>query len=129
MITRKNKKIHKISKRVLQMWKDPTSVWGKNKPLEKFWQGLASGKYVVIIYKNGNYKLDKKKISYNEIDVNTEIEAVLTSNFSQDAYEVYLYPKAKDKSVNYVINNYKKYFKSMKPIKEMPFHKKIKVPS
>ena len=38
--TRKLKKIHnktakKVSKRVLKMWKDPTSVWGKNKPLEK----------------------------------------------------------------------------------------------
>jgi hypothetical protein len=38
--TRKSKKIHnktskKVSKRVLEMWKDPTTVWGKNKPLEK----------------------------------------------------------------------------------------------
>ena len=41
--TKKNKKTRnktskKISKRVLEMYKDPTSVWGKNKPLEKFWK-------------------------------------------------------------------------------------------
>ena len=42
----------------------------------------------------------------------TDIVAVLSAPLSQDAYEVYLYPKAKDKSVEYVIKNYKKYFKS-----------------
>lgn len=31
---------------------------------------------------------------------------------SQDAYEVYLYPKAQDSSVEYVIKNYKKFFKA-----------------
>ena len=39
------------------------------------------------------------------------IVAVLSSNPSQDAYEVYLYPKAKDKSVKYVIEHYTRYFK------------------
>ena len=123
--TRKNKKTHnktvkKVSKRVLKMWEDPTSVWGKNKPLEKFWKGLASGKNVVVIYKNGKNKIvnQPRKITesnkfYNELDDNKEIEAVLTSSLSQDAYERYLYPKAKDNSVEYVIKNYKKYFKYM----------------
>jgi len=146
--TRKTKKIHnktakKVSKRVLDMWKDPTSVWGKNKPLEKFWQGLASDKYVVVIYKNGKHKYVKPPNSstqkstnfYNELDENKEIKAVLSSNQSQDAYEIYLYPKAKDNSVEHVIKNYKKYFKSMgAPSKELiesgrPLMKKVRVPS
>jgi hypothetical protein len=146
--TRKNKKTHnktskKVSKRVLEMWKDPTTVWGKNKPLENFWQGLASGKYVVVIYKNGKHKyvkppnpLTQKSTNfYNKLDDDTEIEAVLSSNLSQDAYEIHLYPKAKNNSVEYVIKNYKKYFKSMgAPSKELvesgrSLMKKVRVPS
>jgi len=88
-MTAKIKKIHnktskKVSKRVLEMWKDSTSVWGKNKPLEKFWQGLASKNYVVVIYKNGKHKYIKPPNSftekstkfYNELDDNKDIEAV-----------------------------------------------------
>ena len=146
--TKKPKNIHnktakKVSKRVLEMWKDPTTVWGKNKPLEKFWQGLASDKYVVVIYKNGKHKYVKPPNSstqkstnfYNELDENKEIKAVLSSNQSQDAYEIYLYPKAKDNSVEYVIKNYKKYFKSMGALPKdliesgSPLKKKVRVPS
>jgi hypothetical protein len=145
--TRKNKRTHnktskKVSKRVLEMWNDPTSVWGKNKPLEKFWQGLASEKYVVVIYKNGKHKYVKppnprtQKFTdfYNNLDDDEEIEAVLSSNLSQDAYELHLYPKAKNSSVEYVIKNYKKYFKSMgapsiERIKSgRPLMKKVRVP-
>ena len=144
---KKNKKKHnktlKVSKRVLEMQEDTTSVWGKNKPLEKFWQGLASDKYVVVVYKNGKNKYIKppnshtqKSINfYNELDANKEIEAVLSSNLSQDAYEINLYPKAKDKSAEYVIKNYKKYFKSMGPLPKdliesgRPLMKKVRVPS
>jgi len=125
------------------MWKDPKSVWGKNKPLEQFWQGLASAKYVVVIYKNGKHKYVKPPNShtnkstnfYNELDANKEIEAVLSSNLSQDAYEIHLYPKAKDNSVEYVIKNYKKYFKSMgPPSKDLiesgrPLMNKVRVPN
>ena len=39
--------------------------------------------------------------------------AVLSSSLSSDAYELGLYPKAKDKTVEYVIKNYKKYFKPL----------------
>ena len=140
---KKHNKTLKASKRVLEMLKDPTSVWGKNKPLEKFWQGLASDKYVVVVYKNGKNKyikppnsLTQKSINfYNELDANKEIEAVLSSNLSQDAYEINLYPKAKDKSVEYVIKNYKKYFKSMGSLPKdliengRPLMKKVRVPS
>jgi hypothetical protein len=140
--TKKNTKGHtKTSKRVSKMREDPMSVWGKNKPLEKFWRGLASGKYVVVIYKNGKHeyvKLPKPRTEksiklYNGFDENKEIEAVLSSNLSQDAYEEYLYPKAKDSSVEYVIENYKKYFENMTPTKNAlegaPLMNKVMFPS
>ena len=103
---------------------------------------MASGKYVVVVYKNGKNKYVKppnstQKINdfYNELDDNKEIAAVISSNLSQDAYEINLYPKAKDKSVDYVIKNYKKYFKSMGPLPKdlaesgKPLMKKVRVPS
>ena len=46
-----------------------------------------------------------------EFENDNDILAVLSSNPSQDAYEQYLYPKAKNSSVDYVIKHYKKYFK------------------
>lgn len=116
--TKKSKSKSK-SKRVLEMEAESNSVWGKNKPLEEFWRSLASGKKVVLIEKNGHHKIvtmptgqmTARKM-YNDFDADANIIAVISSNMSQDAYEVYLYPKAKDKSVEYVIKNYKKYFKS-----------------
>jgi len=138
----RNKTAKKASKRVLAMWKDPETVWGKNKPLEKFWRGLASGKYVVVIYKNGKHNYvklptphtQKSRVMYNGFDENPEIEAVLSSNLSQDAYELYLYPKAKDSTVDHVIRNYTNYFKPMAPIENgpegaSPLMKKVVVPS
>lgn len=130
------------SNRVLKMEADPDTVWGKNKPLEKFWQELASGKKVVLIEKNGDYKkltMPTGKMTirkmYNSFDDDENIIAVLSSNMSQDAYEVYLYPKAKDKTVEYVIKNYKKYFKSAGPIpkdmmdKGFPAQEKVLFPA
>ena len=115
----KTQKIKSKSIRVLQMEADPNTVWGKNKPLQELWQSLASGEKVVLIEKNGDYKIftmptGKVKIRkiYDSFNDDGNIIAVLSSNMSQDAYEVYLYPKAKDKTVEYVIKNYKKYFKS-----------------
>jgi hypothetical protein len=139
--TRRNRNTtttHK-SKRVMEMEADPTTVWGKNKPLEKFWQELASGKKVVLITKKDG---DSSSISsrivtmpttpaaekkqYIEFDEDPNIIAVLSSNLSQDAYEVHLYPKAKDKSVEYVIKNYKKFFK---PLGVIPNMNKVLVPA
>ena len=127
----------KKSKRVMEMEADPTTVWGKNKPLEKFWQELASGKKVVLITKKdgigSTHKIitmptspaaDKKQ--YIEFDEDPNIIAVLSSNISQDAYEVHLYPKAKDKTVEYVIKNYKKFFK---PLGVIPNMNKVIVPA
>jgi hypothetical protein len=131
----------KKSKRVLEMEADPTTVWGKNKPLEKLWQELASGQKVVLITKkdgsSGSSGISSRivtmpttpaadKKQYIEFDEDPNIIAVLSSNLSQDAYEVYLYPKAKDNSVEYVIRNYKKFFKPMgviKPLGVIPMNK------
>jgi hypothetical protein len=98
------------------------SIWGKNKPLEKFWRSLASGKKVVLIQKTGGHKIFTMPTGkmaalkiFDTFDDDPKIVAVLSSNLSTDAYEVFLYPKAGDKSVEYVIKNYKKYFKSVGP--------------
>jgi hypothetical protein len=111
--TKKSKKSMRVC-----LYCSENSVWGKNKPLEEFWRSLASGKKVVLIEKNGKHKIftmPTGKVTankmYNTFDDDPNIVAVLSSNLSQDAYEVFLYPKAKDKSVEYVIKNYKKYFK------------------
>ncbi len=113
----------KKSKRILEMEADSNSVWGKNKPLEKFWRSLASGEKVVLIQKTGGHKMftmptgkvARLKI-FNTFDDDPNIVAVLSAPLSQDAYEVFLYPKAGDKSVEYVIKNYKKYFKPIGPM-------------
>lgn len=138
--TMKNK--NKKSKRVMEMEADQESVWGKNKPLEEFWRELASGKKVVLIYKTGEHKMftmptGKMTVRkmFNAFDDDANIVAVLSSNMSQDAYEVFLYPKAKDKSVEYVVKNYKKYFKSAGPMpadlvaKGIPAQKKVLFPA
>jgi len=110
------------SARVLAMEADPNSVWGKNKPLEKFWNDLASGRKVVLIKKNGDYEMftmpkttynylsEEHANQYDKFDKDPNIDAVLTSYRSQDAYELHLYPKAKDATVEYVIKHYKKFF-------------------
>jgi hypothetical protein len=96
------------------------SVWGKNIPLENFWRQL-SGKNVIVFYKDKKYKyinLPKRTTQkytklFNDFDNDDNIIAVLSSSQSSDAYELGLYPKAKNKSVDYVIKNYKKYFKPL----------------
>jgi hypothetical protein len=72
---------------------------------------------------------------YNTFDDDPNIVAVLSAPLSQDAYEVYLYPKARDKPVEYVIKNYKKYFKSVGPLpadlvaKGIPAQRKVLFPA
>jgi hypothetical protein len=118
-------KTRRIGRRVVEIGSGlhAESIWGKNKPLEKFWRSLASGEKVVLIQKTGGHKMftmptgkmTARKM-FNTFDDDPNIVAVLSSNLSQDAYEVFLYPKAGDKSVYYVIKNYKKYFKSVGPM-------------
>jgi len=113
----------KVSKRVLEMWNDPDTVWGKNPELEYFWGDLASQKKVVLIYEDKTHKYvnlpnrttKKYKSIMNEFEQDDNVVAILSSNRSQDAYEQYLYPKAKSKSVDYVIKHYNTYFKPILP--------------
>jgi hypothetical protein len=114
------------------------TVWGKNPELEKFWKGLSSGKHVVLLYKTNKNTSDKPykdmgdifykdikgifykdiklppnttkkyKLMFNAFEEDPNIIAVLSSNMSQDAYELFLYPKAKNNTVESVIRNYKK---------------------
>jgi hypothetical protein len=133
----------KKSARVLAMETNEDTVWGKNKPLEKFWQDLASGRNVVVIYSTPNQhkfvnvpkSKDALRTLYDGFDDDPHVVAVLSSNMSQDAYEVNLYPKAKDKTVDKVIKNYKKFFKSYGAMpadlieKGFPAQKKVLYPS
>jgi len=116
--TRKKKRFPKLSKKTLERLNNYEEVWGKNPKLESFWSDLAYGKKIIIIYKDKSHKyvaLPKrhtKKYDNMIIEYNNDpnIIALLSSNMSSDAYELYLYPKAKDKTVDYVINHYTKYF-------------------
>ena len=122
----KTRRIGRRVGRVVELGTDDMygeSIWGKNKLLEKFWRSLASGKKVVLIQKIGGHKIFTmptgkmaRRKMLNTFDDDPNIVAVLSSNLSTDAYEVFLYPKAGDKSVEYVIKNYKKYFKSVGPM-------------
>lgn len=110
----KHKKRSKTQK--IQSYK---SINGENKPLYKFWRELATGKKVVLIYKNKTHKIvslkkgtENLKKQYASFDDDTNIVSILTSPISEDAYQVHLYPKAKNTSVKNVIDNYKKYFKT-----------------
>ena len=112
--TRKSTKTKK-SKRLLKLEKDPESVWGKNKKLEKFWIKLASGKEVILVYTNGkivNFTLPKthpsKSNKYKELENDNTINAIITSAQSSDSYES-LYKKVKNKTPQEIIKNYKKY--------------------
>lgn len=139
----KNKTLKRSkSARVFAMEANPETVWGKNKPLEKFWQELASGKKVVVIHTNHSHKIENvpdsktaMREAFDSYDSDPNVKAVLSSNMSQDAYEVYLYPKAKDSTVDYVIQNYKKFFKSYGPMpadlieKGMPAQRKVMYPA
>lgn len=135
-----NKRTQSKSKRV-KVEADPT-VWGKNKPLEEWWRQLASGNKVVLIERNGGHKMHAmptgkmaNRNAYNAFDDDPDIIAVLSSNMSQDAYEVHLYPKAKGNTVEHVIKHYKKYFKSAGPMppdlvaKGIPMQKKVLLPA
>jgi hypothetical protein len=121
--TRKSKaagKTRKVSKGV-GMQKDPETVWGKNPALEAFWRKLASGRTMVLIHKDKSQKYvklpDVKSKTYHvkmaELEGDANVVAILSSSISQDEYEIHLYPKAKSKTVAYVIDHYASYFKPM----------------
>ena len=114
----------KTRKRRSRKFKVDPTCWGKNKPLEQLWRDLSSYLSAVIIYKGSiPYEIIQLHHSdplssehvYSQLRVyesNPDVVAILTAHpDAKNEYEALLYPKAKDKSVDYVINNYTKFFK------------------
>lgn len=115
---------------------------GKNKPLEQFWNDLSAYLSVVIIYKGGvPYEVIKLRPSlpsteqfYAQLkpfDDDPQVVAILAAHPEiKNAYETLMYPKAKDKTVDYVITHYDKIFKRPRPHMQKMFTaplKKIRV--
>jgi hypothetical protein len=90
---------------------DMDTIRNANKKLHKFWMDLANTKHSIFIYKNKSYKIIRKNIreEQEKAEGDDNVIAILDSGPSFDAYRE-LYRKAKNKSVEEVIKNYKKYF-------------------
>lgn len=114
----------KTRKRRSRRFKVDPTCWGKNKPLEQLWRDLSSYLSAVIIYKGSRpYEIIELHHSdppssehvysqFRSYDSNPDVVAILTAHpDAKNEYETLLYPKAKDKSVDYVISNYTKFFK------------------
>lgn len=116
---------------------------GKNKPLEQLWNDLSDYLSVVIIYKgDAPYEIIKLRPSspsteqfyaqMKPFDDDPQVVAVLTAHPDiNNAYETLVYPKAKDKTVDYVITHYDKVFKRAPSHMQKKFTaplKKIRVP-
>ena len=101
---------HKTSKNSVPV-PEEDNIISKNKRLYHFWLDLANTKYSVFIYNDKSYKIIRNDIreQQEQAENNPDIIAILDSGPSFDAYRE-LYRKAKNKSVQEVITNYKKYF-------------------
>jgi hypothetical protein len=120
--TRRSKKTRRRRSNKLNI--DP-ACWGKNKPLEELWRDLSSYLSAVIIYKGSKpYEIVKLTQSdtmtpehvYSQFRVHESdpsVVAILTAHpdDANHVYETLLYPKAKDKTVDYVIHNHSRFFK------------------
>jgi len=104
---------------------DP-ACWGKNRPLEQLWRDLSQFLSVIVIYKGSRpYEvviLNPQPQSYAQLcaqlrtyDDDPQVIAILSAHPEiKHAYETLVYPKVKDKTVDYVITNYAKIFKRMR---------------
>ena len=103
---------------------DP-KCWGKNKPLEQLWRDLSYYLSTVIVYKGSKpYEIVKMRSHqqppsalqiYTQLrafDADPQVIAILTAHPDvKNAYETLVYPKAKDKTVDYVITHHTRFFK------------------
>ena len=113
---------------------DP-ACWGKNKPLEQLWRDMSQFLSVVVIYKGPKpyevIKLRHTTAVLRQLNDDPHVVAVLTSSPEiHNAYETLLYPKAKDKTVDYVITHYVRFFKKAPHHKQYgntPLHK-LRIP-
>ena len=95
-----------------ELRKELESIRKGNKKLYKFWVDLASYyKLSVFIYNDKSYKIIRKNIKEEQenAQINNNVIAILGSGPSFDSYRS-LYGQAKNKTVEEVIKNYKKYF-------------------
>ena len=115
------------------------TCWGKNKPMEQFWRELSSYLSAIIIYKGSkpyeSFRITPSKQIYTQLkqfDDDPQVVAILTAHPGiKHAYETLVYPKAKDKTVDYVITNHANIFKRMPQHMHSRFNaplKKIRVP-
>ena len=97
------------------------TCWGKNKPMEQFWRELSSYLSVIIIYKGSkpyeSFRITPSEQIYTQLkpfDDDPQVVAILTAHPGiNHAYETLVYPKAKDKTVDYVITHHANIFKRM----------------
>ena len=95
---------------------DP-NCWGKNEPLEQLWRDLSSFLSVVIVYKGRKpyeiieirsndgtpFNVSNRYTKLSTIETDPKVVAILSANpATKNTYETLLYPKAKDKTVDYV---------------------------
>lgn len=116
--TRRSTRIRRRSRKTTII--DP-ACWGKNNPLEQLWRDMSQFLSVVVIYKgpkpyeviNLYHPADiQLQVKLRQLNDDPQVVAVLTSNPDiNNAYETLLYPKAKDKTVDYVITHYARFFK------------------
>lgn len=109
--TIKKKQTEKNRTKHIQDVDNADIIRNKNKKLYNFWLDLANTKHSVFVYKDKSYKIIRKNIreEQEKAEKNNNVIAILDSGPSFDAYRE-LYRKAKNKSVEEVIKNYKKYF-------------------
>lgn len=142
----KTRRSRKTRRRRSRKYTVDPACWGKNKPLEELWRDLSSYLSTIIIYKGSKpYEIVKLQQSdamtpdhvysqFRAYESDPSVVAILTAHpdDAKHAYETLLYPKAKDKTVDYVITNHAKFFKrvpehAQKHITERPL-KKLMVP-
>jgi hypothetical protein len=125
MITRTRRRKRQRQRRSRRFAFDP-ACWGKNKPLEQLWHDLSHFLSVVIVYKGTKPYEIISPVSAEQLralNADPRVVAILTSHPDvHNAYETLVYPRAKDKTVDYVITHYDKIFKRV-PARVHPIFK------
>jgi hypothetical protein len=125
MITRTRRRKRQRQRRSRRFAFDP-ACWGKNKPLEQLWHDLSHFLSVVIVYKGTKPYEIISPVSAEQLRAlndDPRVVAILTSHPDvHNAYETLVYPRAKDKTVDYVITHYDKIFKRI-PARVHPIFK------
>jgi len=121
---KRNKRNKRTNRKKSRKFIVDSRCWGKNKPLEHLWNDLSSFHSVVVIYKGSRpYEIVAMNPNASSIqsqliafDADPHVVAILSAQPMshpgiKNVYKTILYPKAKDKTVDYVITNYNHFFK------------------